>query len=127
VPAVTHERETIFYTGKLLDPDDFSLEQEYLREKGRTIDLGIQENGHVERWTEVPSLAASGPDDRHFTLDRETGEVRFGDGEHGRRPASGSRIEAAYRSAPGRTGLLAIPIGAALAGFAAAFVRHRKP
>jgi hypothetical protein len=123
---VTHERGTTFYTGKLLDPDDFSLEQEYLRGKGRTIDLGIQENGHVELWTEVASLAASGPDDRHFTLDRETGEVRFGDGEHGRRPASGSQIEATYRCGSGRAGLLAIPIGATLAGFAAAFLRHRK-
>jgi hypothetical protein len=123
---VTHERGTTFYTGKLLDPDDFSLEQEYLRGKGRTIDLGIQENGNVERWTEVPSLAASGPDDRHFTLDRGTGEVRFGDGEHGRRPAAGSPIEATYRCGAGRASLLAIPIGAALAGFAAAFLRHRK-
>lgn len=123
---MSHERETTFFTGTLLDPDDFRLDQEALRGKSRTIYLGIQENGRFERWTEVTSLAASSPDDRHFTLDRETGEIRFGDGEHGRRPATGSTVEATYRSGTGRAGLLAIPVGSALAGFVAAFVRHRK-
>jgi hypothetical protein len=123
---VSHERPTTFFTGTLLDPDDFRLDQDSLRRESRTIELGIQENGQVERWTEVATLAESGPDDRHFTLDRETGEVRFGDGQHGRRPAVGSRIEATYRAGSGRGGLLAIPIGAALAGFAAAFLRRRR-
>jgi hypothetical protein len=123
---VTHERSTTFFSGTLLDPDDFRLDLDAVHAPSRTIDLGIEENGHVERWTEVASLAESGPDDRHFTLDRETGTVRFGDGEHGRRPAPGSPIEATYRSGSGRAGLLTIPIGTALAGFAAAFLRHRK-
>ena len=123
---MTHERPTTFFTGTLLDPDDFRLDEDSLRGESRTIELGIQENGRLERWTEVVSLADSEADDRHFTLDRQTGEVRFGDGEHGRRPAPGSRIEATYRSGSGRAGLLAIPVGAALAGFAAAFVRHRR-
>jgi hypothetical protein len=124
---VTHERPTTFFKGTLLDPDHFRLDQDDLREESRTIELTIQENGQVERWTEVSSLADSGPDDRHFTVDRETGEVCFGDGEHGRRPASGSRVEATYGSGSGRGGLLAIPVGAAVAGFAAAFLRHRRP
>jgi hypothetical protein len=123
---VTHERRTTLFTGTLLDPDDFRLDQGSLPGTSQPVDLGIQDNGHVEQWTEVPSLAASGPDDRHFTLDRETGEIRFGDGEHGRRPATGSTVEATYRSGTGRAGLLAVPVGAAVAGFVAAFVRHRK-
>lgn len=123
---MTQERCTSFFTGTLLDPDDFRLEQEYLRGKSRTIGLAIQENGAVEDWVEVPSLGASESGDRHFTLDRETGRVRFGDGEHGRRPAAGSRVEASYRHGGGRAAWLAIPIGAALAGFLAAFLRHRR-
>jgi predicted phage baseplate assembly protein len=31
-----------------------------------------------ERWVQVESLADSGPDSRHFTVDATTGEVRFG-------------------------------------------------
>jgi len=122
---VTHEARTTFFSGKLLDPDDFRLDQEYLGEKSRTIDLSIQENGAVERWTQVPDLVGSGPDDRHFTVDPGTGQVRFGDGEHGRRPEAGSRVEASYRAGGGRT-WLAIPFAAAVAGFLAAFVRQRR-
>ena len=78
----------------------------------------------------MPSLAESGPDDRHFTLDRESGRVTFGDGEHGRRPAEGSMVEATYRCGGGRSGnraWLALAVGAALAGFLAAFLSHRRP
>lgn len=123
---MTSERRTTFFTGELLDPEHFALEQDSLRGKSRTVDLEIQENGHVEPWTEVASLLGSGPADRHFTLDRETGAVHFGDGEHGRRPAPGSRIEASYRCGGGRAVWLALPLGAAIAGFLAAFFRHRR-
>lgn len=34
--------------------------------------------GGEERWTEVEDFADSGPDDRHFTWDSSSGEVRFG-------------------------------------------------
>jgi predicted phage baseplate assembly protein len=36
------------------------------------------ETGDWERWTEVTDLSASGPTDRHYTVDGATGEVRFG-------------------------------------------------
>jgi hypothetical protein len=54
-----------------------------------------------------------------------TGTLLDPDGEHGRRPAAGSRVEASYRCSGGRV-WLAVPIGAALAGFLAAFLRHRR-
>lgn len=39
----------------------------------------IQQDGQEpERWTERPDFADSGPQDRHFTLDGVTGELRFG-------------------------------------------------
>ena len=75
----------------------------------------------------MPSLGRVRPDDRHFTLDRETGTRTFGNGEHGRRPAAGSLIEATYRCGSGRSGnraWLALAVGAALAGFLAAFLSH---
>ncbi len=36
------------------------------------------------RWREVGDFLTSTPDDRHFTVDRLTGEIRFGDGLRGR-------------------------------------------
>ena len=40
-------------------------------------------------WQEVKSLNGSGARNRHYTLDRITGEVRFGDGKHGLIPPEG--------------------------------------
>jgi hypothetical protein len=53
-----------------------------------------------ERWRQVERLEGSGPDDSIFLLDPASGTVRFGDGEHGRRPAEGSRVSVTYREAP---------------------------
>jgi hypothetical protein len=41
------------------------------------------------RWREVPDFYASGPRDRHYGLDHQTGEIRFGDGAHGLIPQIG--------------------------------------
>lgn len=35
------------------------------------------------RWHQVPDFHESDPRSRHYTLDRLTGEIRFGDGRHG--------------------------------------------
>ena len=49
-------------------------------------------------WAAVGDLRASGPDDRHFTLDRLTGTIRFGDGLAGRMPPPGEgNIRIGYR------------------------------
>lgn len=45
-------------------------------------------------WREVPDFDASGPDDRHYVLDPEAGEVRFGDGERGAVPPADSTVVA---------------------------------
>lgn len=34
--------------------------------------------GRLEQWTEVADFADSGPDDRHYTLDSQSGELRLG-------------------------------------------------
>ncbi|MGW7578583.1 putative baseplate assembly protein [Streptomyces sp. NPDC054765] len=43
------------------------------------------EGRRTERWTYVPALAGSGPEDRHFTLDPRTGEAVFALAVHGAR------------------------------------------
>jgi predicted phage baseplate assembly protein len=53
-----------------------------------TLRLEVDEGDGFTQWTEVADLLASGADDRHFTLDRTTGTVRFGEGERGRIPVA---------------------------------------
>lgn len=47
-----------------------------------------------ERWTRVDDFAASGPDDRAYTLDHERGVLTFGDGRRGEIPAPGEPVTA---------------------------------
>ena len=69
--------------------------------------IEIEEPGGWTPWTEVDGFHLSGPDDRHFRCDPETGEVRFGNGEQGRPPQIGERIRALeYRYGGGTTGNL---------------------
>lgn len=57
-------------------------------------------------WQEVPDFYASDPTNPHYTLDRQTGELRFGDGQNGRLPPEGqNNIRAAhYRTGGGQRG-----------------------
>jgi predicted phage baseplate assembly protein len=52
------------------------------------------------RWHEVTDFYGSGPRDRHYVIDRLTGEIRLGDGRSGLVPPVG----AALRLAPYQTG-----------------------
>ncbi|WP_111265489.1 putative baseplate assembly protein [Marilutibacter maris] len=60
------------------------------------------------RWQQVGSFAASGPQDRHYTLDHGSGTVTFGDGRNGRVPPAGRNnvVMAHYRSGGGADGNL---------------------
>ncbi|MCU1670268.1 MAG: hypothetical protein JWP40_3195 [Blastococcus sp.] len=60
--------------------------------------------GEWRTWERTPDLAGSGPLDRHYVLDREHGEVLFGDGRHGAVPPTGSPVRATYRSGGGSAG-----------------------
>lgn len=44
------------------------------------------EPGHAVKWERTESLHRSGPYDRYYTLDEDTGEIAFGDGFRGRMP-----------------------------------------
>lgn len=49
------------------------------------------------RWTEVPDPGDAGPDDRVYALDFASGEIRFGDGEHGAIPPIGRDAVVAFQ------------------------------
>lgn len=50
------------------------------------------------RWHRVDDLADAGPDERAYELRAASGEVVFGDGEHGAVPPDGAVVRASYRS-----------------------------
>jgi len=53
-----------------------------------------------EVWTQAPNLADAGPDDPVYEFDPLRGEIRFGDGSHGRIPPKGAPLLATYESGP---------------------------
>lgn len=74
----------------------------------RTLVVEVDEPGGWKPWRAVDGFHASREDDRHFVLDQEGGEVRFGDGVRGRAPQIGERIRATtYRHGGGRRGNVA--------------------
>lgn len=79
-----------------------------------SLRLEIDEGDGPQAWQEVPDFYASGPDDPHFTLNRTTGVIGFGDNVNGRIPAAfipasgrGNIVAQSYLSGGGRRGNLA--------------------
>ena len=70
--------------------------------------LQVDEGEGWKTWTEVDDLSGSTRDDAHYVLNRVTGEVRFGDGVHGRIPLplrGGNNVMALeYRYGGGKRG-----------------------
>ncbi|GAB3023304.1 putative baseplate assembly protein [Natronobiforma cellulositropha] len=57
------------------------------------------------RWEEVEDFFESGPEDRHYVLDRTSGHLTFGDGRNGAIPPKGSKnVTASYRTGGGIDG-----------------------
>jgi hypothetical protein len=59
-------------------------------------------------WLQTDDLLSAGEADEVFTVDYESGQIRFGDGHRGERPPSGSRIRASYQYGGGTQGNVAI-------------------
>jgi alpha-N-arabinofuranosidase len=57
-------------------------------------DAAVQVAG--ARWTRVADITKAAANDRAYQLDERTGEVRFGDGAHGRIPPTGAALTASY-------------------------------
>jgi hypothetical protein len=101
-----------------------------------SVRLFVTNGDLTDEWTEIDDLLAAGaevtkPDLREspgakpgnpnsakvFTVNAESGEIRFGDGEHGERPALGARISVSYdfgAGLAGNVGVEAIKTSAAL-------------
>lgn len=78
-----------------------------LQPKGGTaLRLEIDEGEGPQEWTQVDDFAASKPADRHYILNRTSGEIRFGDNRFGKIPRAGQAnvIARAYRYGGGRAG-----------------------
>lgn len=62
----------------------------------------------VTPWAQVEDLTTAGSNDNVYELDPEAGQITFGDGFAGARPAAGARILASYQYGGGTQGNVAI-------------------
>jgi predicted phage baseplate assembly protein len=74
-----------------------------------TLVLVVDEGRGEERWEERADFFASGPDDKHYVLNRSTGEIRFGRGKELRVPIANPNrpanvIALSYRFGGGTAG-----------------------
>jgi hypothetical protein len=64
--------------------------------------LQIREESGWVTWSRVAELASAGPQDTVFHLDPQSGELTFGDGQHGAIPPTGTdNLRVSYRSGSG--------------------------
>jgi predicted phage baseplate assembly protein len=74
-----------------------------------SVRLMVESDDSVRRpWRLTDDVLAAGPEEEVFTLDPESGQVRFGDGLHGKRPPAGRRILASYEYGGGPQGNVGI-------------------
>lgn len=85
--------------GTSAEDENFVLEVEDLPANGGTT---------WTRWTRTDDLYAAEQDEMLFTIDPESGAIRFGDGLRGMRPPQGRRIRVSYEYGGGPEGKLAI-------------------
>ena len=60
--------------------------------------------GYRVRWHEMEHFYFSKPNSRHYIIDRNKGEIIFGDGERGMIPPGGNEITCSYQSGGGGKG-----------------------
>ena len=73
------------------------------------VDEKKDDSGNVAefwvKWDEVPNFLDSASGDRHYSIDRTSGEIQFGDGIHGMIPSIGTNnIKAIYSTGGGKSG-----------------------
>ena len=66
----------------------------------RTVTVTVDDH----EWSLVCNLGDAGSSDAVYVLNRETGNIRFGDGVHGARPPVGSTITVSYFRGAGSVG-----------------------
>jgi predicted phage baseplate assembly protein len=110
------------------------------RQPGETLEIETEREGEYESWQEVADFSESGPDERYFTLDGVSGEIRLGpsirqpsgqEQQYGKIPPPGRQIRfTTYRWGGGSIGNVgketvtvlksSIPYVASVTNFAAA-------
>jgi hypothetical protein len=91
---------------------------------GSTV-LQVEEPDGWQNWQEVDTFVASGPDDRHYTVDYQAGAVEF---SGIRLPQLGERIRMlSYRYGGGLAGNVAAGAANALSGLAGAKISNPLP
>ncbi len=74
----------------------------------RSLSIEVEGDDGFTGWQRVEGFEGSGESDRHYVVDPEAGEVRFGDGVRGLAPPFGRRIRTGgYRYGGGRAGNVA--------------------
>ena len=87
--------------------------------------IEVEEGSRFVPWKAVDGFFASAPDERHFVVDLEAGEVRFGNGIQGYAPQIGQRIRAVeYRYGGGAVGNVAPKAINKISGFAVKDVQN---
>lgn len=76
-----------------------------------TVYLEVEDINRVPRlWRQTDDLLSASDGDELFSIDPESGRIRFGDGLRGARPPRGSRIRASYRYGGGTQGNVGIGV-----------------
>ncbi|MCP4654021.1 MAG: putative baseplate assembly protein [bacterium] len=103
---LTTVRDELLGSSEGLPDQSFTFSRRPVRPD--SLRLGTEKDGaEPETWQRVDDLLVSGPRDPHYVLNPTAGELRFGDGRHGRIPVAGSRIVAyEYRYGGGAAGNL---------------------
>ncbi len=73
-----------------------------------SADVQVEEPQGWASWSEIETFFASTESDRHYLLDKQTGQIRFGTGINGRVPQIGQRIRVTqYKYGGGKVGNVA--------------------
>ncbi len=106
-PPVLFEQRLEVEEGSSLLPQDIEAIEEKLGKDG--IKQILDEDGQVEAvwvtWKQVEDFYTSNASDRHYTLDRLSGWIQFGDGKAGKIPPRGrNNLRITYQTGGGTTG-----------------------
>lgn len=92
------EPEPEIWVREMDNPSDQDVEKKQ-KKLGKEVREEPDKTGEVKRsakalwmrWHKVENFFNSGPKSRHYTLNYQTGVIRFGDGQHGRIPPQGKK------------------------------------
>lgn len=93
-----------------------------------SLRLEVEDVDGWRTWDAVDDFSNSGPEDRHYVLDREAGQVRFGDTVRGYAPQLAQRIRAReYRYGGGSAGNVAAKAISQLRGVSNVTAKNLMP